>query len=100
MMGKFTVDGNIGELSPGTTPRRWEPHGGINKHNERIHRESKFADQHKNLPFEFSKPKKAGRRQYMECSNCGHIVHVSINTVGIICNECKTYNDVKEVSFE
>ena len=33
------VDLGIGELSPGVTKRRWEPEGGINKHNERIHRE-------------------------------------------------------------
>jgi DNA-directed RNA polymerase subunit RPC12/RpoP len=99
-MGKFTVDGDIGELSPGSTPRRWEPEGGVRKHNERIHRESNFADQYKNLPFSFSKPRKSGRKEYMACTNCGHIVHLSVNTVGIICNECKTYNEVKEVSFE
>lgn len=100
MADKFTVDGNIGELSPGATPRRWEPECGINKLRSKIHRESKFADQHKDLPFMFSKPKRSGRKEYMECVNCGHVVHLSVNTVGIICNECKTYNDVKEVSFE
>lgn len=92
------IDGNIGELSPGTTGRRWEPEAGVNKHNEKIHRESRYADEHKDLPFTFSKPKKAGRRQYMECDTCGYIVYVSINTVGIICNECKSYVSVKEVS--
>ncbi len=94
------IEENIGEISPGTVGRRWEPDGGLNKHNERIHKESGYADQHKNLPFTFSKPRKAGRRQYMECSKCGYIVYVSVNTVGIICNECKSYVsvDVKEVA--
>ena len=102
-MGKgFTIDENlgIGELSPGTSPRRWEPAGGINKHREKIHRESSYADKNKNLSFTFSKPRKSGPKQYMECTNCGHTVHVSINTVGIICIECKTYVNVKEVSTE
>lgn len=99
-MSKFNIDGNIGELSPGSTPRRWEPEGGVRKHNEKIHRESQFVDKHKKLPFSFSKPSRSTRKTYMECTKCGHIVHISINTVGIICNECKTYNDVREVSFE
>jgi len=99
-MGKeFKIDGGlgVGELSPGATPRRWEPAGGVKKHNERIHRESKQVDAYGNLPITFSKPKKAGRRQYMECEKCGHIVYVSINTVGIVCKECNAYVSVKEV---
>lgn len=99
-MGKeFKIEGNLGtgELSPGVTKRRWEPEGGVRKHNERIHRESSYTDQHKNLPFAFSKPTHSGRKRYMECEKCGYIVHVSINTVGIICNECKAYVNVKEV---
>jgi len=102
MVKEFTIDGNLGtgELSPGVTKRRWEPEGGINKHREKIHKESKYSDHNKNLPFSFSRPKKSGSKQYMECTNCGHIVHVSVNTVGIICNECKTYANIKEVSTE
>jgi hypothetical protein len=100
-MPKFKIkeDLGTGKLSPGTTKRRWEPPSGTLKHNEKIHRESKYADSHKNLPFTFSKPKKAGRRQYMECNNCGHVIYVSVNTVGIICSECKSYVSVsvKEV---
>lgn len=95
---KIKEDLGIGSLSPGATKRRWEPVGGVNKHNERIHRESKYADEYKNLPFTFSKPKKSGRRQYMECSECGNVVYVSINTVGIICKECNAYVSVKEVT--
>jgi len=94
---KIEEDLGIGELSPGSTKRRWEPEGGINKHNERVHRESNYIDHHKNLPFTFSKPKRGGRKQYMKCAKCGKIIHVSINTVGIICNNCKAYVNVKEV---
>jgi hypothetical protein len=98
-MADFKIDGDlgIGELSPGTTERRWAPEGGIRKHNERIHRESKFVDSHGNLPFTFSKPKKPGRRKYVKCKGCGHISHVSVNTIGIICKECNAYRGVEEV---
>lgn len=89
----------VGELSPGSTERRYEPEGGIRKHNERIHRESKQFDNHGNLPFTFSKPKKLSSSKYVECSNCGHIARVQKATVGMICSECKTYSSVKEVSI-
>lgn len=91
------VDLGIGELSPGVTKRRWEPEGGINKHNERIHRESKHVDAHRNLPFEFSKPPKSKRQMTVECVECGYITSASVNTVGMICNECKAYVNIKEV---
>jgi hypothetical protein len=97
MAEKFTVDGNIGELSPGVTPRRYTPPGGIRKHNEKIHRESKYADTYKNLPFTFSKPKRVGRTKLVECCNCGNMARVGINAVGMICEGCKTYSSVKEV---
>lgn len=98
MAKKFGIEGDlgIGELSPGTE-RRWEPEGGLNAHNKRIHRESSYVDKNKNLPFTFSKPKKSGRRQHMKCKNCDNIVYVSINTVGIICKECNAYVSVEEV---
>lgn len=99
MGSDFKIEGDIGigELSPGATPRRWEPPGGIKKHNERIHRESRFADDHKNLPFTFSKPKKPGRRSIFECSECGYMFSSSVNNVGIICPECKKFTKTKEV---
>jgi DNA-directed RNA polymerase subunit RPC12/RpoP len=98
-MSDFKIDGNlgIGELSPGSTGRRWEPEGGVRKHNEKIHRESNYVDTYGNLPFTFSKPKKSGRKAYMKCAKCGHIVHVSINTVGMVCKECNAYVSVEEV---
>jgi len=89
----------IGELPAGATERRYEPEGGVKKHNERIHRESKYIDDHGNLPFTFSKPKKQVRNKYVACSNCGHITRAQKNTVGIICSECKTYSSVEEVSM-
>lgn len=99
-MGKdFKVEGDLGELSPGVTKRRWEPEGGLKAHNERIHRESNYMDHHKNLPFTFSKPKSSGRKQYKECTKCGYISYVSINTVGIVCKDCNSYAEVKEVSM-
>lgn len=86
------------ELPAGSTPRRWEPDGGVNKLNERIHRESKYADSHKKLPFTFRKPPKPkGRSTYVKCDNCGYITGGSTATVGMICPECKKYSSVSEI---
>jgi len=84
-------------LDPGVTKRRWEPEEGTRKLNERIHRESKSVDDHSNLPFTFSKPKKPKRHNVVECKECGHLASVPINTVGMICAECKQYVTVEGV---
>lgn len=96
---KHTFDGmGIGELRPGVTPRRYEPEGGVGKLNERIHRESKFADTHKNLPFSFRKPyKPVGRASAVQCDNCGNITYGTSATVGIICKKCNKFSTVTEV---
>jgi len=93
----FKVDGEIGELKPGATPRRWEPEDGIKKHIEKIHKESKFTDNNKNLPFSFSKPKKLGRRSIFKCAECDYVISASVNAVGLICPECKKFTKIKEV---
>lgn len=87
----------MAKLEPGTTKRRWEPEKGIGKHNERIHKESKFTDTHKNLPFKFSKPSKPKRQNVVMCSNCGYETSVPVNTVGMICIECSKYVNVEGV---
>jgi len=79
------------ELSPGSTPRRYVPALGEKKHRERIHRESKIADS-KNLPFTFSKPKKPKRQSSFKCKHCGYVFSAPVNTVGVICSECKTFS--------
>lgn len=93
----LNTDIGVGELRPGTTKRRWEPEVGMKKHRERIHRESKFADDHKNLPFTFSKPKKPSRNAVVRCSNCGALFSANVNTVGIICSSCKQFSVVEVV---
>jgi ribosomal protein S27E len=86
------------ELPAGATPRRYEPECGIKKHNERIHRESKYADAHKNLPFTFRKAyKPKGQNAYVHCDNCGHITSATTVTVGMICKECGKFSTVTEV---
>jgi len=91
-------DAGIGELRPGATGRRWEPEGGVGKLNARIHKESKYADEHKNLPFSFRKPQKAiGRNSVIQCNNCGSITHGTTATVGIICKKCNKFSTVTEV---
>lgn len=85
-------------LSPGSTKRRYEPEGGTKKHNERIHKESRYADEHKNLPFKFSKPHKPkGRSTLVSCDNCGFITTGTTATVGIVCRNCKKFSTVSEV---
>jgi len=97
MSQDFKVDGQIGELTPGATPRRFDPPGGVTKHNERIHRESKIADDYKSLPFEFSKPLRTGRRSLFKCVECGYVSRLSVNAVGLVCPECKKFVKVEEV---
>jgi len=88
------------ELSPGSTPRRYEPTGGVNKHNARIHRESEVSDQ-KNLDFNFRKPPKpVGRSAYVQCDNCGYMTSATTATAGIICPECKKFSTVTGVTDE
>ena len=99
MGSEFKVDGQIGELAPGATPRRFEPAGGTRKHNERIHKESKIADDNKNLPFTFSKPKTAGRNSVFECTECGYKIAASVNNVGFVCPDCKKFTKSKEVLY-
>jgi hypothetical protein len=88
------------ELEAGATPRRYDPACGVKKHNERIHRESEYADKYKNLPFEFSKPKKAKRQTVKVCANCGKPVHVSVDCIGLICRGCGKYSAVEEVEID
>jgi len=95
---KFTVPGIISsELAPGTMPRRWSPPGGEKKYRERIHKESKHAD-NKNLPFTFRKPPKPkGRSLLLKCDNCGAVISGTTVTVGIICSSCGKFSTVSAV---
>jgi len=90
---------NVGELSPGTVGRRYEPIGGLKKHNDRIHKESDYTDKYKKMPYTFSKPKKLQRTVIKECCNCGSLVSVTKNSVGVICPTCKKYSSVREINL-
>jgi len=79
----------MGELSPGSTPRRWIPEGGEQKLRDKIHRESKFTDDHKNMPFSFSKPPKSKSQRWFRCLGCGHETSAPKNTIMIVCKKCK-----------
>lgn len=85
------------ELDPGSTGRRWEPDGGVNKLNDQIHRESRFVDEHKNMPFSFSKPTRPKKSKIIKCGCCGYVVSVPKNTVGMICKKCNKYVSVEGV---
>ena len=86
------------EISPGSVGRRYDPVLGVRKHNERIHRESKYTDDNKKLAFTFGKPPKSrGMSTYVKCNNCGHITSATTVTVGIVCKKCKKFSSVTEV---
>ena len=87
-----------GELSPGSTPRRWIPEGGERRLRDKIHKESKFAEDHKNLPFSFSKPRRLGSQVLFRCSECGHVFLASKNTVMCICSKCKKAAKVERIN--
>lgn len=86
----------MGELSPGSTPRRWIPEGGLQKHREKIHRESKIADDYKKLPFTFSKPPRRVKHRWFECIECGRLLEAPVNTVMCACPVCKKVTKVRE----
>jgi len=87
-----------GELIPGSMPRRWIPEGGERKHRDKIHRESKFVDDNKNLPFTFSKPTCLGSQVLFKCLECDHTFLASKNTIMCICSECKKDAKVERVN--
>jgi len=84
------------ELSPGA-PRRYVPEGGERKHREKIHRESKFADDHKGLPFSFSRPPKSKKQLWFRCVGCGHEMLASKNTIMIVCSNCDKAVKVEKI---
>ncbi len=87
-------------LDPGVTSRRYEPISGTKKHNERIHKESRYVDEHKKLPFSFRKPlKPIGKTAYIMCNNCGNISVGTTATVGIICKSCGKFSTVTGVDY-
>lgn len=69
---------------------------GSKKYKEKIHRESKFADDNKNLPFKFSKPRKyKPLNTRFVCEKCSHEAAVSEETIVVICSVCKHLNRLK-----
>jgi len=77
--------------------RRWLPEGGEDKLRNKIHKESKFADDHKKLPFTFSKPKKSGKSVYFQCVECGRVITAGPNTIMCVCPDCKKVTKVERV---
>jgi rubrerythrin len=69
---------------------------GTKKYRERIHKESKFADTYKNLPYTFSKPKKSKPYNTLfVCPQCGEELFITEDTICIICSHCKTMSRTK-----
>jgi len=84
----------------GSTERRWIPEGGLRRHNDKIHRESKFADDYKNLPFSFSKPQKGKKTLLFKCVVCGRCLYAPVNTFMYICPVCKKVTKVERIEYE
>jgi ribosomal protein S27E len=99
-IARHVKNSDLGQKLPPGSPRRYEPTGGVGKHNARIHKESKISDS-KNLDFSFRKPQKPiGRSVYIQCDNCGYITSATTATAGIICPECKKFSTVSAVNDE
>ena len=100
-LNKFVSSTTVStELPPGS-PRRYEPECGVSKLNAKIHKDSDFADKHKNLPFSFSKPVFSGTKKstIKLCANCMTEVYVHTNAVGIVCRACGEYASLLEVEI-
>lgn len=60
---------------------------GSRRYREQIHRESKFADTNKKLPFKFSKPTKyKAPNRVAICPNCEKVSDVWENTILVVCS--------------
>ena len=96
------MEKQIGIASPGASKRE-APQAqvrGSKAYRDKIHRESKFADAHKNLPFTFSKPKKdLPINTEAMCEHCGKDVLVSKRTYSWICRGCNRLAHVKKETF-
>lgn len=88
------------ELSPGSVDRRWIPEGGLRKHRDKIQKESKFADDYKNLPFDFSKPYKGKKTALFRCVECDRFLYAPVNTVMCACPVCKKATKVERIKDE
>lgn len=72
-------------------PRRYNKYM-TTQHKEKIHRESKFADDHKNLPFTFSKPKKSKpNRDVYQCGKCDRIIRMDASRTHAIACRCGNF---------
>lgn len=77
--------------------RRWIPEGGLKRHADKIHKESKIADNYKNLPFTFSKPPRNKKHKWFECTICGRTFEAPINTIMCACPICKKVTKVESI---
>ena len=94
---KYLNNNTVSTELPAGATRRYEPEIGVKKHNERIHKESAYADSYKNLPFTFSAPKKNKSSILKQCTNCESLVYVHKTCVGVVCKTCNKYSSVKEI---
>ena len=76
--------------------RRWVPEGGLQRYRDKIHRESKIADQ-KGLPYTISKPDKPKKHDYFSCAECGRKFSAPKNTIMCVCPDCKKVTKVERV---
>lgn len=75
--------------------RRWIPEKGTQAYKDRIHKESKLADEHKNLPFTFSKPRRAKATDIFVC-DCGHTFSAPKGIIMFVCSNCKQLKKVNK----
>lgn len=70
---------------------------GPKAYNQKIKRSSKEADDHKNLPFNFDKPRKAKPSKVgIECKHCKKAVFVTEDAVLVVCGSCSGITRIKD----
>ena len=92
------------QIPPHLSPHREAPNKhekGSRKYKEWIHKESKRADDYKNLPFTFSKPKRSKPlTRSVFCTHCNDSTFVTETTVAVICRSCGKFYRVSEKNSE
>ena len=69
---------------------------GPKAYKRKIKQDSENSDKHKNLPFNFDKPKNTKpARVHIECRHCGRDVFVTEDAILVVCGSCSGITRIK-----
>ena len=70
---------------------------GPKAYNRKIKQDSKFSDDHKNLPYHFDRPTKSKiAKVAIECKQCKKVLFVSEDAILVVCGSCSSITRVKD----